>query len=74
MTALGHKCAEIGWFHSEAVADAAITDGSVYKDANGDVVCIGKAGRISTGALSRVEPDASPLTQYFVPPPKKKHT
>jgi hypothetical protein len=74
VTALARKCAEIGWFHSETVADAAITAGDVYKDANGDIRCNGKAGVITHGALVRTQPDASVLTQRFVPPPRGRNT
>jgi hypothetical protein len=73
VTALARKCVAVGWFNNETLADAAITAGDVYKDANGDIRCTGKAGTISHGAIVRSQEDASGLTQRFVPPPKPKH-
>jgi hypothetical protein len=74
VTALGRKCVAVGWFNNETLADAAITAGDVYKDANNEVRCAGRAGTISHGALVRVQPDASVLTQRFVPPPRGRNT
>lgn len=72
MTALGKKCAEVGWYPSETVADAAITAGDVYKDANGDIRANGRSGKITEGAITRTQVDASSLTKHSVPPPKQK--
>lgn len=70
VTAIARKCAEIGWFHSEALADDAVNTGQVYRDGNNDVRCAGKSGVIAASTVLGTEAKAGKdaLTQRFKTP------